>query len=778
MRKPIFAGRLLMCAAHILGFPRIGARRELKTAVESYWKGKTTLAELQTVGRDLRARHWTLQQRAGLDYVTVGDFAWYDHLHNATALFTSAPARFGFKEPIDVDGYFAMARGTPDAPALAMRKWFDTNYHYLVPELDWNTTFALNRRWLLPEVREALALGHSVKVALPGPLTWLWLASAHERFDRLHLLPPLLNAYATLLDELKNLGVAWVQIDEPILSLDLPETWLNRYAVAYRTLARADLPILLATYFGSVAEHAALLRALPIDGLHLDLARSPEQLDAFLADWRADKVLSLGVIDGRNVWRADLSALLARLRPAHAALGDRLWVSASCSLLHVPTDLAQERSLDPELKRWMAFATQKLDEIVLLKRALVSDAPSPQFRDADVASKSRRYAASTNRHEVRARVAALQPRDAERGVPFNTRIRLQRDALGLPPLPTTTIGSFPQTAEIRAARASLKAGRIAEAEYSDAMHREIRHAVDTQVALGLDVLVHGEAERNDMVEYFGEQLAGFAVTENGWVQSYGSRCVKPPVIYGDVSRPAPMTVKWAVYAQSLTDKPMKGMLTGPVTMLCWSFARDDLPRREIAMQLALALRDEVCDLEAAGIHVIQIDEPAFREGLPLRHVDWPAYLDWAARAFRTSASGVAETTQIHTHMCYSQFNDILPSIAAMDADVITIETSRSRMALLDAFANFRYPNDIGPGLYDIHSPRVPANAEMKQLLERALTVIPAERMWINPDCGLKTRGWPETEAALSRMVAVAREARSTLGLSSGALERKARQQDR
>jgi 5-methyltetrahydropteroyltriglutamate--homocysteine methyltransferase len=752
-----------MSAAHILGFPRIGARRELKSAVESYWKGKISQADLQAAGRALRARHWALQRQSGLDFVTVGDFAWYDHLHNATALFASAPARFGLKDAIDLDGYFAMARGTPDAPALAMRKWFDTNYHHLVPELDWSTEFALNGNWLLPEVREALALGHSVKVVLPGPLTWLWLASADEKFDKLHLLAPLLNVYVTLFDELKMLGVTWVQIDEPVLSLDLPGHWLNRYAVAYRTLARAGLPMLLATYFGSVAEHAPLLRALPIDGLHLDLVRSPEQLATFLADWPNDRVLSLGVIDGRNVWRADLSERLAQLRPAHAALGNRLWVSASCSLLHVPTDLTSERNLDPELQSWMAFAVQKLDEIVLLKRALNGE-PSvvSAFQDADAATQSRRHASSTHRDDVRARAAALRSADAERSAPFGVRILRQRHALGLPLLPTTTIGSFPQTAQIRAARASFKARRATEAEYEDAMHREIGHAVETQAALGLDVLVHGEAERNDMVEYFGEQLAGFAVTEHGWVQSYGSRCVKPPVIYGDVARPAPMTVKWAAYAQSLTNKPMKGMLTGPVTMLCWSFARDDLPRHEIATQLALALRDEVRDLEAAGIRIIQIDEPAFREGLPLRRTDWPGYLDWAARAFRISASGVAETTQIHTHMCYSQFNDILPSIAAMDADVITIETSRSRMALLDAFADFRYPNDIGPGLYDIHSPRVPASAEMTLLLERALAVIPAERLWINPDCGLKTRGWPETEAALSRMVAVAREARSEL----------------
>jgi 5-methyltetrahydropteroyltriglutamate--homocysteine methyltransferase len=519
------------------------------------------------------------------------------------------------------------------------------------------------------------------------------------------------------------------------------------------------------------------LRALPIGGLHLDLARSPGQLATFLADWPNDRVLSLGVVDGRNIWRADLSARLAQLRRARDVLGDRIWVSASCSLLHVPTDLASEHRLDAELRSWMAFAVQKLDEIVLLKRALGGEdaVVAHAFRDADAARARRRDASSTHRDEIRARVATLQPADARRSAPFDKRIGLQRDALGLPSLPTTTIGSFPQTAEIRAARASFKAGRATEEEYSDAMHREIRHAVEAQTALGLDVLVHGEAERNDMVEYFGEQLAGFAVTENGWVQSYGSRCVKPPVIYGDVSRPAPMTVKWAVYAQSLTDKPMKGMLTGPVTMLCWSFARDDLPRREIAMQLALALRDEVCDLEAAGIRIIQIDEPAFREGLPLRGVDWPEYLGWAARAFRISASGVAETTQIHTHMCYSQFNDILPAIAAMDSDVITIETSRSRMALLDAFADFKYPNDIGPGLYDIHSPRVPANAEMQLLLERALAVIPAQRLWINPDCGLKTRGWRETEAALSRMVAVAREARSRLEQPADAPQAKSRQ---
>ncbi len=753
-----------MSQAHILGFPRIGSHRELKTALELHWKGTLDEAGLRRTARELRARHWGLQRAAGLDWVTVGDFAWYDHLHNATALFSAAPARFGLNGPVDLPGYFAMARGTASQPALAMKKWFDTNYHYLVPEIGPDTRFALNRDWLLPEVREAQALGHAVKVVLPSPLTWLWLASADPGFDKLKLLSLLLNVYFVLLGELKTLGVQWVQIDEPILALDLPESWLTALPVVYRELCSAGLSILLATYFGGVDAHAARLKALPIAGLHLDLARAPQQLKTFLADWPQDKVLSLGVIDGRNLWRTNLVEALIDLHKARAVLGDRLWVSASCSLLHVPTDLAHEHRLDPVLKGWMAFAVQKLDELALLRRALrEGEAAVWQALQASAQlAQSRRLASTTRRAEVRDRVAALTDADAARGAPFDTRIVQQQDVLKLPPLPTTTIGSFPQTAEIRAARAAFKAGKLGEDDYRAAMQAEIRHAVQKQEELGLDVLVHGEAERNDMVEYFGEQLEGYCFTENGWVQSYGSRCVKPPVIYGDVARPRAMTVEWARYAQSLTPKPMKGMLSGPITMLFWSFVRDDLPRREVALQLALALRDEVCDLEAAGIKVIQIDEPAIREGLPLKKADWPEYLDWAVRAFRVCASGVRDQTQIHTHMCYSEFNDILPSIAAMDADVITIETSRSRMKLLDAFADFRYPNDIGPGLYDIHSPRVPSGAEMKTMLDRALSVVPAQRLWVNPDCGLKTRAWPETEAALRVMVATAREARAGL----------------
>jgi len=753
-----------MTVSHLLGYPRIGARRELKTALEAHWKGSLSADELQRVGAELRARHWREQQTAGLDMVTVGDFAYYDHLHNLTALFSAAPSRFGTRKAVDLAGYFAMARGTAEQPALAMKKWFDTNYHYLVPELAADTTFRLNRHWLLPEVHEALAAGHAVKVVLPSPLTWLWLAEAPPGFDKLGLLALLLNAYYVLLAELRQLGVACVQLDEPILALDLPAEWRAAYPLVYRELAGAGVPLLLATYFGSVAEHADWLRRLPIAVLHLDLVRAPDQLDALLADWPQDKALSLGVIDGRNLWRTDLAQTLVVLHRARARLGNRLWISASCSLLHVPHDLAQEQRLAPELRNWMAFARQKLDELRLLKRSLIDGGASvlPALQASANAIDDRRRAPSTRRESVRARVASLRPQDAERGLPFAERIERQQARLQLPKLPTTTIGSFPQTGEIRAARAACKAGTLSETDYRAAMQAEIRQVVERQEALGLDVLVHGEAERNDMVEYFGEQLDGYAFTEFGWVQSYGSRCVKPPIIYGDVSRPRAMTVAWSAYAQSLTAKPMKGMLSGPLTMLFWSFVRDDLPKREVALQLALALRDEVCDLEAAGIRIIQIDEPTIREGLPLKRADWPGYLDWAVHAFRITASGVRAETQIHTHMCYSEFNDILPSIAAMDADVITIETSRGRMKLLDGFGDFRYPNDIGPGVYDIHSPRVPARDEMRELLQRALKVVPPERLWVNPDCGLKTRGWPETESALAQMVAAAREVRAAL----------------
>jgi 5-methyltetrahydropteroyltriglutamate--homocysteine methyltransferase len=754
-----------MASAHILGFPRIGAQRELKFALEAYWQGHSDEASLLRIGAELRLRHWRLQQAAGLDLITVGDFAWYDQLHNLTALFSATPTRFGGHDAqVDLPTYFAMARGTAAQPALAMKKWFDSNYHYLVPELDATTRFQLNPTWLLPEVREAQALQRPIKVVLPGPLTYLWLASAPAGFDKLQLLPGLVAAYQTLLAALNTMEVAWVQIDEPILALDLPPQWLAAFPDSYRQLSHHSPALLLATYFGSVAAHAELLRQLPVAGVHLDKVRAPEQLADVLHHWPKNRVLSLGVVDGRNVWRSDLAVILNDLQAVHAALGAYLWISASCSLLHSPVDLSLETRLDPELRSWLAFATQKLDELAVLKLALNEGAGSVRHELAAVseALARRKHSMRTYRSEVRARVSALTPQHSKRQSVFNTRIAVQRAALQLPLLPTTTIGSFPQTVQIRQARAAYKQGQMSEADYQAAMRSAIQAAVSRQEALGLDVLVHGEAERNDMVEYFGEQLEGYAFSEYGWVQSYGSRCVKPPIIYGDISRPHDMTVAWSCYAQSLSDKPMKGMLSGPITMLQWSFVRDDLPRNQVALQLALALRDEVCALEAAGIRVIQIDEPAIREGLPLQQAQWQAYLDWAVQAFRICSAGVRDATQIHTHMCYSEFKDILPSIAAMDADVITIETSRSRMQLLDAFAEFRYPNDIGPGLYDIHSPRVPTREEMQQLLQRALRVIPAERLWINPDCGLKTRNWSETEAALTNMVATAKVLRDQL----------------
>ncbi len=749
-----------MAITHILGFPRIGARRELKFALDAYWKGDITEAELLATGRELRRRHWALQRAAGLDYVTVGDFAWYDHVLQTIAHLGCLPARFEYNaETLTLQQYFTLARGGGDHHAMEMTKWFDTNYHYLVPEWSADIRTEGGVTWLFDEVREAQQQGHAVKVAVLGPLTLLHLGKIKGRnFEKLDLLERLVPAYRRLLARLKSLGVAWVQIDEPILGFELGQPWLAAFEPVYAALAPAAPKILLATYFESAADHRDLLMSLPVGGIHLDLVRGADQLDAFLHSHPASKALSLGVVDGRNVWRADLGAALALLGRAGETLGERLWISASCSLLHVPVDLGPETRLEPEIGGWLAFAAQKLDEIVALKRGLLSGegAIAAALASSRNATESRQRSTRTHSELVRARLAAVTDRDSRRKSPFTDRAPRQRDRLALPLLPTTTIGSFPQTAEIRRARAAFKRGDSGFLDYLEAMRAEIRLAVERQEALGLDVLVHGEAERNDMVEYFGGLLAGFTVTANGWVQSYGSRCVKPPVIYGDVHRPEPMTVEWIRYAQSLTGRPVKGMLTGPVTMLQWSFVRDDQPRETTALQIALALRDEVRDLEQAGVAIIQIDEPAFREGLPLRERDWPVYLDWAVRAFKLASCGVADGTQIHTHMCYAEFNDILPAIAAMDADVITIETSRSGMELLDGFGRFAYPNEIGPGLYDIHTSQVPTTEGLLRLLDRAAEVIPLRRLWVNPDCGLKTRGWAETEAALANMVEAAR----------------------
>lgn len=767
-----------MALAHNLGFPRIGRDRELKKAVEAYWKGELDETGLRAVGRELRAAHWQLQKDAGIELLPVGDFAWYDQVLSHSLTFGVIPERFhthGGKPSLDT--LFGMARGVSKStccggahaqPLLAqeLTKWFDTNYHYLVPEFTADQQFALSWEQLFEEVEEGKALGHALKPVLIGPLTYLWLGKCKGReFDKLDLLERLLPVYGEILQRLAAQGIEWVQIDEPILALDLPQDWKNAFERAYNLLQKEPGRKLIATYFAGLEDNLGLAAGLPVDGLHIDLVRAPEQFPAILDRLPAYKVLSLGVVNGRNVWRTDLEKALDVLQQAHERLGSRLWVAPSCSLLHSPVDLAREDKLDAELKSWLAFAVQKCREVAVLAQAL----REPQAAEVQAAlAESRQVQASRaqspriHKPAVQARLAAITAADSQRQSPFAERIARQRALLNLPPFPTTTIGSFPQTSAIRLARQSFKAGKLTAAEYTEAMHAEIRHAVTVQEQLGLDVLVHGEAERNDMVEYFAEQLDGYAFTRFGWVQSYGSRCVKPAVIYGDLSRPQAMTVAWIEYAQRCTDKLMKGMLTGPVTMLMWSFPRDDISREQQARQLALAIRDEVVDLEAAGIRIIQIDEAAFREGLPLRRAQWQQYLDWATEAFRLCASGVRDETQIHTHMCYSEFNDVIESIAAMDADVITIETSRSDMELLDAFERFNYPNEIGPGVYDIHSPRVPDSTEMVRLLKKAAQRVPAERLWVNPDCGLKTRGWAETEAALVNMVAAARQLRAEL----------------
>jgi 5-methyltetrahydropteroyltriglutamate--homocysteine methyltransferase len=750
--------------AHILGFPRIGAQRELKFATEKFWRGEVTEAELVNVGQTLRRRHWAWQAEAGLDFVAVGDFAWYDQILSATALLGCLPARFGFDaKRLTLAQYFELGRGNTAQPAQEMTKYFDTNYHYMVPELSSETTFDGGVEWFFHEIEDAQTQGHSVKAVLPGPLTFLWLAKTKQHgYNKLDLLPKLLARYTRILEKLAAKGVSHIQLDEPILGLELPSEWIAAFAPTYQVLAGKGPKVLLASYFDSVETHAQLLADLPVAGVHLDLIRAPEQLPAFIAIWPKNKVLSLGVVDGRNIWAADLNKVLASIQKAHSSLGQYLWIAPSCSLLHTPVDLAQEVLLDAELKSWLAFAKQKLAEISVLKRALNGVDVAEEMALNAAVQANRRTSTRIHNPAVAARLAQLPSNADQRVSPFTVRQAAQRARFNLPLLPTTTIGSFPQTSEIRAARAAFKQGKLSAVDYDAAMKAEIALVVNKQVELGIDVPVHGEAERNDMVEYFGEQLAGFAFTQLGWVQSYGSRCVKPPVLFGDVSRPAPMTVAWSSYAQSLTTKPMKGMLTGPVTILQWSFVRDDQARSLTCQQIALAIRDEVVDLENAGIGIIQIDEPAFREGLPLKQSQWAAYLAWAGESFRISASGVANDTQIHTHMCYSEFNDILPEIAAMDADVITIETSRSDMELLEAFGEFKYPNEIGPGVYDIHSPRVPKIEEMLRLIAKALDVVPADRLWINPDCGLKTRAWPETEAALVNMLAATQTARTAL----------------
>jgi 5-methyltetrahydropteroyltriglutamate--homocysteine methyltransferase len=771
-----------MSKIHNLGFPRIGANRELKKAVEGFWANNLSKEELLATGKELRARHWEAQKAE--DFVTVGDFAWYDHILEWSCTLGVIPKRFHGLEnnPIGLKTLFAMARGiqTDDfqAAACEMTKWFDTNYHYIVPELEHNQKFALNREFLFEQIKEAQTLGYKVKPVIPGPVTYLALSkgadftAGTDTDDKLSLLPALVLAYVEVLARFKELGIEWVQIDEPVATLNLNQAWQDALTGAHKILAEQGLKTLVTTFFESPEPNKAFLLefvAKGPHGLHIDLSRGDFDLDAFSKAFPKDKVLSLGVISGREIWRTDLDKTLARIVPTAKALGENLWLAPASSLLHVPYDVNLEKKLNDDVKQHLSFALQKIEELQLLAAKLEATLKGQALNAEQQAAwvqqansiEARRNSTQIHNPAVQQRLKEAESINLNRP-DYEVRAKAQRESLNLPPFPTTTIGSFPQTTDIRQLRRDWKQGKSSDKIYEEGIKAHIKDAIERQEKLGIDVLVHGEAERNDMVEYFGELLGGFAFTEHGWVQSYGSRCVKPPIIYGDVNRLIPMTVSWSQYAQSLSDKHVKGMLTGPVTLLEWSFVRDDQPRSETCRQLALALRDEILDLEKAGIKIIQIDEPAIREGLPLRKENWDEYLRWAVDSFLLATSGVEDDTQIHTHMCYSEFNDIIESIAELDADVITIETSRSNMDLLDAFEAFHYPNEIGPGVYDIHSPNIPEKDWMVQLLEKASKKIPAERLWVNPDCGLKTRDWPEVEAALELMVEAAKELRASV----------------
>lgn len=765
-----------MVRTHNLGFPRIGANRELKFAQEAYWKGKSSLAELKSVGAELRRLNW--QTQAGLDLVPVGDFSFYDQMLDMSFTLGNLPERVQGFEGDSLDNYFRVARGRTAASASPccgpegvaageMTKWFDTNYHYIVPEFVAGTEFRLDATRLIDQIREAKSQGVNVKPVIVGPVTYLALGKAKDDSDKLALLPQLLVVYQQLLATIAHEDVEWVQIDEAILVTELQPEWKKAFETAYQALSQTSVKLLLTTYFGQLLENLPLVASLPVAGVHLDAVNARNEVEALIEKLPADRVISLGVINGRNIWKADLNGLLDWLEPLAKKLGDRLWIAPSCSLLHVPVDLDSEQKLDGEIKSWLAFAKQKLEELRVLQRALNSgrDAVQAELGANRIAIASRRQSPRVNNPAVKDAVSKIDAKLGQRKSPFADRARTQANILKLPKYPTTTIGSFPQTADIRKARNQFKAGKLAEADYVTAMKNEIARCVKEQEALGLDVFVHGEAERNDMVEYFGEQLDGYAFSEFGWVQSYGSRCVKPPILFGDISRPNPMTIEWIKYAQSLTTRPMKGMLTGPVTILNWSFVRDDQPRSVSCKQIALAIRNEVLDLEKAGVRIIQIDEAALREGLPLRRSQWQEYLDWAVESFRICANGVSDETQIHTHMCYSEFNDIIEAIARMDADAITIETSRSDMELLEAFETFNYPNQIGPGVYDIHSPNIPTEEHIVALMNKAAERIPAERLWVNPDCGLKTRQWEEVIPALTNMVSAAKKLRSSTSVA-------------
>ena len=755
-----------------LGFPRIGAFRELKKAVEGYWKGNLSKDELLQAGAQIRKNNWQLQKNAGITYVPSNDFSYYDHILDMIATVGAVPKRFNFDGGnVDIDLYFAMARGLQkdgtDVFAMEMTKWFDTNYHYIVPEFSKNQEFKLSSTKIIDQYEEAKALGIETRPVIIGPVSFLLLGKMVDNSQKWELIDSLLEVYSEIFAKLSEAGVKDIQIDEPYLVTNLQSEVQNLYKDVYKKIRSfaGGINIHLATYFDDLADNAQTAFDLDVDSVHIDLVRAPNQLENSLNLLKDNQSISLGLIDGRNIWINDIEQSSDIAKNVASKIGsDRVIIAPSCQLLHTPVDLGSEKDLDSDIKSWLSFATQKLAEINAISKIANSEQGDVLnlLNSNKEANASRKISNKIHNSDVKKRASLVDDSVLNRNSSYDVRKNIQKESVPLPYLPTTTIGSFPQTKEVRKHRADFKAGRITLEEYNSFIEEETARTVKFQEDIGLDVLVHGEFERNDMVEYFGEQLNGFTFTKFGWVQSYGSRCVKPPIIFGDVSRDNAMTVKWSSYAQSLTENIMKGMLTGPITILQWSFVRNDQPRKDTAMQIAFAIRDEVVDLEKAGIKVIQIDEAALREGLPIRKENWKEYLKWAVEAFRVSASGVDDKTQIHTHMCYSEFNDIIESIADMDADVISIETSRSNMELLDAFIDFKYPNDIGPGVYDIHSPRVPALGEMVNLLNKALNVLNPDQIWVNPDCGLKTRDWPETKAALELMVKAANEVRSSI----------------
>ncbi|MFT7052693.1 MAG: 5-methyltetrahydropteroyltriglutamate--homocysteine methyltransferase [Psychromonas sp.] len=768
----------IMAKLHHLGFPRIGNKRQLKFALEKFWRGELSEQELQTSASDLRQQNWLDQQDLTLDLYTVGDFSLYDQVLDASFLVGNIPQRAKQSDQDNsLDNYFRVARGrsqsqeccaashghSGESQAGEMTKWFNTNYHYIVPEFDAHTTFSLNAQQLLEQIEELQKINKNVKPVIIGPVTYLWLGKEKDDSQKLALLPKLLEVYAELLALFAEKKITWVQVDEPVLVLEIPKQWQEALQSSYQKLGKSKVNLLLTTYFGELKDNLKLACELPVAGLHLDAVNAAHEIELAIEYLGNEKVLSLGIINGCNIWKTDLNQTLETLAPIHQKLQDRLWLAPSSSLLHVPIDLNNEEKLDYEVKSWLAFAVQKLQELSLIGRAL-NDGLSSVKTALDynkLCIASRRNSQLVHKQDIKTKVLNITPEQGQRNQGISQREPLQQSYLNLPSYPTTTIGSFPQTSEIRQLRQAKRLGDINDEQYKTSIKASIEYCIIEQNALGLDVLVHGEAERNDMVEYFGELLDGFVFTQFAWVQSYGSRCVKPPILFGDVSRPKPMTVEWSSYAQSLTEKQVKGMLTGPVTILNWSFVRDDQPLRTTCMQIALAIREEVLDLEKAGINIIQIDEAALREKLPLHRSQWQQYLSWAIAAFRLCANGVGDKTQIHTHMCYSEFNDIIAAIAQMDADVITIETSRSDMELLDVFEEFNYLNGIGPGVYDIHSPNIPNVEQMVSLMKKAALRIPAEQLWVNPDCGLKTRRWEEVKPALLNMVAAAKILRAS-----------------